>query len=485
MFDRIFTLFKIPNFLKRSEILFYSVFTTLFIWCISSLVLTKKYFIPFSPDLLGSSVSQVVSLKILLLVFIFIYKNKLSRINAMFLGSVAIVILGKVIGFYDFTYATQSVNIGTISLLFGMSLISIILAHTNIFNNICKNLIESFGKNNYALFVVLCLLTYFLSLFVNNFTAIFLILPITLTLTTTLKLNSIPFIIGEIIASNLGGASTMVGDFPNMFIANRMNIPFHEFIKYLMPLCLINLGIMLYYFNNKCDFKSINHGSTKINIVLPDAKLKNKTTLNAGLLILAVLLILFIFSSLSPGFIALCGSFLLFLISGDLKKEIIKDVKYDDVVFFILLFIFVGGIEASGLLKTVWLAVLYISGNNLFIACILLMWAACFVTLFLNAGPTTALFIPMFLGLDALKPSTLIFWALSLGVCAGSCATLNGATAGPIACTFVERFNKKNGIKDESEFLTFANFSKYGLPLMYLFLVISTIYITIIYLMAN
>jgi Na+/H+ antiporter NhaD/arsenite permease-like protein len=475
---------KTWQMVRDKTYLFYFVYFALVLWCIYGI--TNHIQIFQSHTLEGSSiggiVAQIVSLKIMLVTFTTLFYNQSSRVIILGMGVVSILITGTYIGFYDPIYALSKVDATTISMLFGMALFSSILGSTNAFEMITRRLIERFGRYYYALFVILVLLTFILSLFINNLTTMLLILPITLTLTNQLKLKATPFIIGLIVASNLGGASSMVGDFPNMLIASKMQISFDHFIKYMMPIGLINLGVMLWYFYYHVDF-----GVTKefkeqeFNLKLPKVEINNQWAATFSMIILAIMVFCFIFIKINPGLIALIGAGILLVFSGVDRKKIIDNIQYEDLLFFIFLFIMVGGVEASGLLKTITNGVLYLAMGNIFLKMIILMWGACFLTMFFNAGPTTMMFLPMFLTIHGVEPTSLIFWALSLGVCAGSSGSLNGATAGPVSSTLLERFSINQRKYNSSDLLDYQSYSVVGLPIMYLHLLVSTLYIVLIY----
>ncbi|MBF0106093.1 MAG: hypothetical protein HQM16_12290 [Deltaproteobacteria bacterium] len=467
---------------KKNEYTFYLCLAILFIWSVHSKYETHYTLNTHPAGPVRDVISQIIALKIVVITFILLYKNFLSRTTLFFFAAASFIVLGKFVGFYDLTLALQSVKINTLALLFGTNLFSIMLAETGFFNLVCKRLIERFGSYHYALLVILCLITYSLSLFLNNLTTMILVLPLTLTLTNTLRLNAVPFVIAEIIAANLGGASSMIGDFPNILIASEMNIPFHSFIKNMMPLCLVNLGIMLAFFYYKVAFKA---STESIKITLPDAEIIHPRALKLCLVTLAFWIVIFMFPIIPAGLMALCTSFVLLLTCGIDRATIIKKIRYQDLLFFLFLFIFVGGVQYSGLLKTVVDGLFFLAGKNSFLQCIFLMWAACLVTTLLNAGPTAALFLPMFLMVGGFHPDTLIFWALSLGVCAGSSGTLNGATAGPVVSTMMAQFNQETKTTDPDDYLTFGGYAKYGLPIMYLHLMTATIYICFIYLRSN
>jgi len=153
--------------------------------------------------------------------------------------------------------------------------------------------------------------------------------------------------------------------------------------------------------------------------------------------------------------------------------DVLERLSYKDILFFAGLFILAGAAEASGLLKWVGQLIIQLSFDNLFVRCLLLMWISAFVTAFLNAGPATAFLLPVLLSFKSHAPHYADFWALSLGVLAGSSATLTGATAGVVSANMLSDFLN---IK-----LSFKEYLKIGLPVALIFLVISSIYMGLIF----
>lgn len=483
MLETISSSYRVVKSIRNREFTFYAGIAILFVWCFyASFVRRYYYFGPFVPKAFDHFLAQVLCFGILVLVFMGFYWNRMNRVTLSLLGGLAVLIAGTHLNFYDYLSAIQSININAISLLFGMMVVSAVLEETNIFAVICKNAVEKFGTGNFAIFVILCLMTYFVSLFFNSMMAVLLILPMTFNIASSLKLNVVPYVVGEIVASNLGGASTMLGDFPNMLISTQMNIPFHLFIRYVTPVCLINLAVLFFYVGRRIDFEDTR--DAQIRMELPEVRIENPGALKWGFGVLAIMIALFTANVLPAGLVALCGGFILMTWCGIPRGRLIEKIRWEDVAFFSLMFILMEGVRASGLVQTIKGALFLFSAGNAFMQCIILMWGACAVTAFLNAGPATMLMLPAFLGIEGPLPDRMIFWALSLGICAGASATLTGATAGPVASSLVEVFNKKERQPAAAQ-LTFGNYMEYGLPIAFVHLILSTIYITILYLLGG
>jgi Na+/H+ antiporter NhaD/arsenite permease-like protein len=420
-----------------------------------------------------------------------------------------------------------------------MQLVTGVLDEAGALEYLAKKITLATGGNSWRIMWLFCLVTYTISLVVNNLTTIMLMAPMVLSLSKYLNCNPKPFLISMIIASNLGGASTMVGDFPNILIGTETGLPFYQFTSYMLPICLLELLVLLVYlrFARPSLFKAVvplpslaADGYPKFEPPDKDCPelsdpadgadnnyalfstmrsrmgkaIKSRDTLRRGLIILAVVIAGFLLSDFmkwSPAIIALLGGIIALAFGGCEPLSLLRKVSVRDVLFFSGLFVLVGAAEASGTLGYISEAIVHLSFGNTLALCLLLMWAGAFVTCFLNAGPTTALFLPIVLSFKSAAPHSLYWWSLSLGICAGSSGTLIGATAGSVTATMIDRFIKKqdepadapdevlgsdlSNSADKNGYcltkLTFKEYASLGLPIMVIFLLISSIYITVLY----
>jgi len=362
-----------------------------------------------------------------------------------------------------------------------MQLVIGVLDEAGALEYLAKKITLTTGGNTWRIMWLFCLVTYALSLVVNNLTTIMLTAPMVLSLSKYLDCNPKPFLISMIVASNLGGASTMVGDFPNMLIGTETGLPFYQFTSYMLPICLLELFVLLVYlrfaqtslFKAAAPLRSLSAdgypnfepldedcpelsypadradgNNTLLNTIrhrLPKA-IKSRDILRRGLIILAIVIVGFLLSDIlnwSPAVIALAGGIIALAFGGCEPFSLLQKVSIRDILFFSGLFVLVGAVEASGALGYISGAIVHLSFGNTLILCLLLMWAGAFVTCFLNAGPTTALFLPIVLSFKSAAPHSLYWWSLSLGVYAGSSGTLVGATAGSVTATMIDRFIKE------------------------------------------
>lgn len=421
----------------------------------------------------------------------------LDRRIAMLLGALVFTITGAVVGFYPPELVMESVWYETLALIFGMSIISATLAKSGLFEIFAQQIAGYVRGQGWPIVVLLSLVTYTASLFINNLATMVVILPITITLCQRMALNPVPVLIAEIIASNLGGASTMMGDFPNMIITAAGDLHFSDFISGMMAPCLILLGVMLIYLQRRdllaqgTLFASAGISNNRTAGLSTDSDshtLKVDHYLSRlGLGTLFVVLVGFLLvesTNIRPAVVAMLAGIFLLIFGRFSWRQIFAVGGLGDVLFFLGLFVMVGGLKAAGVLEHISWLIADIGSDSQLLELLALMWIAWAITPFLNAGPATAFFIPVAQEINIWIPGDVVWWALSLGILAGSSAALTGATSGPIAVSFLEKHRQsltKNNRKTGSQLkLDFKEYLNFGLPISLLFLGFSSLYIAII-----
>lgn len=434
----------------------------------------------------------VVAIAIFAVVFALIYRGAVEREHAVLWGSTAMLVYGMVSGFYPLSAAVGSIYFETLALCLGMSLVSAVLARSGVFTHIAASTVASSRGNRWWIFLVLTLMTYGISLVVNNLAAIVVVLPVTLAACQQMRLNPVPVAIAEIIASNLGGASSMIGDFPNMIIASAGRLGFMDFIGGMMVPCLVLLVFMLLYFDRhrgRLFLKSagLEPPDRRAMDRLLAETAENPHLARAGLWLLGLTLLGFLLSDMvhvRPAWIALAAGVVALLIGDFKSEEIAQACGVSDLIFFAGLFVMVGGLVAAGAGDALLSLIQAVSGGQETLRLLVLMWLAAAVTIFLNAGPTTALFVPVALATQSALDDPTVWWALSLGVLAGSSAALTGATAGAVAATRIERFLREHpdmrAAMGPGGRLDFKGYLRWGLPIMAGFLGLSTLYIIVV-----
>ena len=438
-------------------------------------------------------------LAVLLFIAIFwlMFLGKHDRRIVVLAGGAIFVLFGMLLDFYSLKMVWQSIYFETLALIFGLTLISSTLAKSGYFQVLAEKVALYSRGDGWLILVLFSLITYFFSLFVNNLAAMVVILPVTLNLCKRAGINPVPVVIAQIIASNLGGASTMIGDFPNMIISSAGGLHFLDFIGGMMVPTLILLAVTLLYFQSRRD-EIYSNSKLKKNVgdksvdllsnsgILAEIKV-DRSLLRIGTVALFVTLGGFLLAELleiSPAIIALLVGIMLLAVAGFRTKELFVVTGSGDILFFVGLFVMVGGLQAAGVLDSVSWLINQVSGGKPLFELLALLWIAGLVTPFMNAGPATAFFIPVADELSGFIPGDAVWWALSLGVLAGSSASLNGATAGSLAASQMDEHIKQNSEVlnniPQNRRLDFREYNRWGRPIMGLFLGISSLYIILI-----
>jgi Na+/H+ antiporter NhaD/arsenite permease-like protein len=425
----------------------------------------------------SSSVATAAVVLVFLGTFTALALNAAHRLTAVVAGAVVCLLLGTLFRSYfpsdAFLYLWGKVDV--LILLGGISIVTGLLQESGLFGHLAGKMVRVSGGSPWKVMALFCLLTFGLSMFINNLATILVLVPVSLCVAKAMKMDPVPLVLGEIIASNLGGASTMVGDFPNMLIATETGLAFHEFLLHLAPVCFLQFGILILFLSPSFTDREMET-DRRIDL-LRQLRLErwDRSMANRGLMILATIIAGFMvcgWYDVPVAFVAGSGAILALLFGQVPWRKLLGRMCLDDILFFACLFLMVGAVNATGLLDSLGLEIDELWRRSPVWGGIALAWGAALLTCILNAGPTTALLIHVLLaGLSGVTPGEGMWWALSLGVCAGSSATLTGATAGPVTAGLLE----KAGFS-----LTYKRFADTGIPLMFVFLLISSSYLALI-----
>jgi len=431
-----------------------------------------------------------VSLVILVVTFTMLFLNLFNRTVCVTLGAVLMLISGSALGFYNQSEAFDSIHMSPIFVLVGMSVFAIFLEDLKLFDYLAKHMVLSMKGDKIKIIFALCILTAVASAFMNNISIILIVVPITIYVARGLHFDPIPVVIAEVISSAVGGNLTPIGDFSNMLMATSAGLTFIDFLIYMTPICVILMAVFLWYmwFFEFRHFQKVNSSSnvsafmTGMEEDLKTMKLDwpaiKRVLFVLGSVIVAFLVLPFFKVHLAP--IAMGGGMILLAIENNKAKDVIKKISLTDILFFIALFIIIGGCLYSGLLKIVSDLLTAMSMGNQVVYFLLIMWVSAIFTAFMNAGPATAFFVPIVISSGYADFTDVIWWAINMGSIAGSCACISGASAGVISQTVVDEHYPVRVDGKLREGLTFASYSRRGIPIAIIFLIISSIYIVIL-----
>lgn len=424
--------------------------------------------------------SVAVSAAILLIAYVFIALEKIPKVTVALVGAAITILLGlvsqtKLVGEnINPHYFINFVDFNVIFLLVSMMIIVNIATRSGMFNWIANELLKFTKGHPKTVLFTLGIFTAVTSAFLDNVTTVILIMPVTFFIAKELDINPIPFLITEIFASNIGGTATLIGDPPNIIIGSAAGLSFMDFLKELTLVVaiifIVVVSLMIFVFR-----KSLKAAPEKMEAV---ANLDNsKTITDYPLMIrsaIVLLLVILGFVSHDVTHIETCVTAMLgasFLLLFEKPKDILCDVEWNTIFFFIGLFIIIGGLEASGGIALMAKWILDITQGSQQAAAMLILWASGFISGIIDNIPYTATMTPMLLsiqktmGADYTYP---LWWCLSLGACLGGNMTIIGAAANVIV---------SESAAHKGHPISFMGFLKYGVVTMLISLIISSAYI--------
>ncbi|WP_438446773.1 ArsB/NhaD family transporter [Gorillibacterium sp. sgz5001074] len=420
----------------------------------------------------------LIAIGLFLITYGMIIAEKIHRTIIAMLGGVLMVVLGIV----DQESALHHIDFNTLGLLVGMMIIVNITAETGLFKYIAILAAKKANGDPVRILVFLSLITAVGSAFLDNVTTVLLMVPVTFSITRQLRVNPVPYLITQIMASNIGGTATLIGDPPNIMIGSAVKeLTFMAFITNLAPIAAvimaIHIPVFIWLFRKQIRTtpelqRSIMQMEEKE--VLTNRPLLIKSLTALGLTILGFFLHQLL--HLESATVALAGAFLLLLLTGEhAMEEAFAKVEWTTIFFFVGLFVLVAGLVETGVISRMAAEAIELTGGNVTTTSMLILWLSAIASAFLDNIPFVATMIPMIqemgqMGVSDLEP---LWWSLALGACLGGNGTLIGASANLI----VAGMSGKEGHP-----IKFVQYLKYGFPLMLLSVALSSAYIYIRYL---
>ncbi len=427
-----------------------------------------------------SSHSVLVSASLLILAYIFIALERIPKVTIALLGGALTIVLGlvsqtKALGDgINPHYFINFIDFNVIFLLVSMMVIVSITTRSGVFNWIANELLKFTKGHPVKVLCALGLFTAVTSAFLDNVTTVILIMPITFAIAKKLDIDPIPFLLTEIFSSNIGGTATLIGDPPNIIIGSAGGLSFIDFIKELTPVILVIMCVVLtvlaFVFRKK-----LHASQDKMDEV---AKIDNSHTITdkalmiRSTLILALVILGFMLhdvTHIETCVVAMLGASILLIFEK--PNEILQDVEWNTIFFFIGLFIIIGGLEASGGIKLMAEWILKVTQGSQAATSMIILWASGVISGIIDNIPYTATMAPMLVEIEKTMGATYaypLWWALSLGACLGGNMTIIGAAANVIV--------SENAAKSGHP-ISFMRFLKYGVGVVAISLTISTVYI--------
>ena len=427
-----------------------------------------------------SANAVTISGLILLIAYIFIALEKIPKVTIALVGAGLTIVLGlvsqsKVIdGVLNPHYFANFVDFNVIFLLVSMMILVLIATKSGVFTWLANELLKLTKGNPIKILFALGLFTAVVSAFLDNVTTVILVMPITFAIAKQLEINPVPVLITEVFCSNIGGTSTLIGDPPNIIIGSAAGFSFLDFVVELAPvvaiILLVVLAMLAVVF--KKDLITTEEKMQKVAQIDNSNTITDKKHMIRSMFVLFLVILGFVLHDLihvETCVVAMLGASILLLFEK--PTEILKEVEWNTIFFFVGLFIIIGGLEASGGIKLMAEWLLKITNGSQEATAMVVLWGSGIISGIIDNIPYTATMSPMLveiqktMGVDYTYP---LWWALSLGACLGGNMTIIGAAANVIV--------SENSAK-EGHPIAFLEFMKYGVPIVAISLIISSIYI--------
>lgn len=432
-----------------------------------------------------------IATAIFLIAYAIIISERVHKTIVAMVGSALMIVLGVLTQEEAYHSTEFGVDWNVIVLLVSMMIIVDVMKPTGVFEYIAIKSAKIAKGEPFKIMALLAIITAGVSALLDNVTTVLLIAPVTVLICKQLKLDFVPFLIVEAIASNIGGTATLVGDPPNIMIASKAKLGFMDFIYNLTPVVIIILIVFIITLKLIFGKRLQVSEDLKQKVMAMNEKeaIKDTVLLKKSLIIVVFATLGFIFHGVlhyEPATIALISAATLLLIANVKEPHhILAAAEWSTLFFFMGLFIIIGGIVKVGLITWVSTQVVELTQGNLFATSMVILWFSAFASAIVDNIPFVATMNPLVIqmaeqlwpnlsGTELLHHPDLmpIWWSLALGACLGGNGTLIGASANVVVAGIAE----KSGAA-----ITFMRFTLYGIPLMIESVFISMIYIWVRY----
>ena len=439
----------------------------------------------FIPHIVFGLDPKWVSTALLCVTYAAIIWDQLNRVIIALVAAGLTVLLGAL----DQAEAIRGIDWNTIGTLAGLMIIMAIAQCSGVFEYVAIRSAQLARAHPAMLLLLLQLATALMSAFLNNVTTALLVAPVTLAITRELMIPPYPFLFAEIVASNIGGAATLIGDPPNIMIGSRAGLSFNDFLVNVGPPALLVLLVQLLMVHLLWGRATHASAENRLRVMTMNARaaITDMPLLIRSMAVLALVILAFVFSgplNLEPATIAMGGAGLLMLLDNwrhhpkhqaDNVSRTLTEIEWITIFFFIGLFIVVHAVDVSGLLQILADKLVNATGGNLALAGYAILWGSAVLSAIIDNIPFVATMIPLIksaapaFGAEPIEP---LWWCLSLGACLGGNGTLIGASANLTIAGIAERNNIAFG---------FVKYTLYALPMTVVSILICHAYVWLRY----
>jgi Na+/H+ antiporter NhaD/arsenite permease-like protein len=427
------------------------------------------------------SVTAWLALAVFATVYLLIATERVHRVTAALGGAVVMLVLGTTSPEHAFFSDVTGIDWNVIFLLLGMMLIVAVLKRTGLFEFVAIWAAKRARGRPYRLMVLLILATAFLSAWLDNVTTVLLIAPVTIVVCRRLGVPVVPYLIAEVMACNIGGAATLIGDPPNIMIGSRAGLSFNDFLLHMAP--ITTLLIVVFAVMSRWMFRSAFHYDPKRAKQIMKMRERDAITdtrlLAVSGVVIAIVMVCFVLHTtlhLEPSVVAISGGLVLLAVSRLNTREVVADVEWETLAFFTGLFVMVGAMVQTGIITDLGEAAARATEGQLFGASMALLFGSVVPSAVIDNIPFVASVSPIVSEIvessGGLEEAGVLWWAFALGADLGGNATIIASSANVVVV----------GIADRSgHHISFWQFSRYGLVVTAVTIAISGLYVWLRY----
>jgi Na+/H+ antiporter NhaD/arsenite permease-like protein len=407
--------------------------------------------------------APLLALAIFVVAFWFIATERANKVKTVLVAAALMAVLGLIPGERVFYSEHEGIDWNVIFLLLGMMVIVGVIKQTGVFDYLAIWAAKRSRGKPFRLMVMLMLITAIASPVLDNVTIIMLVAPVTLVVCDRLRIAPQPYLIAEVLASNIGGAATLIGDPPNIIIGSRAGLTFNDFLVHMAPAVVVifALFVVLTRILFHKDLRADDVNLQQVMALQERRAIKDTRLLIRALAVLALVIVGFGLHSVlhvAPSIVALVGAGAMLVATDIDVSDVLPEVEWPTLVFFMGLFVMVAGLVHTGVIETLGTAAASAFGDNWFLAATALIFGSAILGAFIDNIPYTATMTPVVEGMAAQTPDAetgrALWWSFALGACFGGNGTAIAASANVVAIGIAQRAGHP---------ITFWKFTKYGI----------------------